>query len=362
VSIPEDRASVNPDAPADTTSRLLDLLRERTGRPELAYATPPARLGGGFWAEIFAIRFTDPPLELSGELVLRVMPDELLARKETAVQAEVAAQGFPAPIVRLAGDAADGLGRAFMIMERAPGAPLLGGLSGPAALMQVGQLVARLPSLLGDTMARLHELDPEPVRRRLHEGGPIGAIGVTDFLDHIIDFAEAWGRADLAEAGRRLRDLLPPASPEVICHGDLHPFNLLIAAEGLTVVDWTAALLADPAYDVAFTWLLLTHAPLEAPAALRPLIRAVSRRVGRSFLRQYRRRSAHTVARASLDWHVGLHCLRTQIEVAGWEAAGNIGSKVGHPWLTNRAAFARRVSELTGVDVAKSYLAGRPTA
>ena len=359
MSISEDPASVNPDDTADTTSRLLDVLRERTGRPDLAFATPPTRLGGGFWAEIFAIRFTDPPTELSDELVLRVMPDPLLARKETAFQAEVAGQGFPAPVVRLAGDASGGLGRAFMIMDRAPGAPLLSGLSGPAALMHLGQLVARLPSLLGETMARLHKLDPEPVRRRLSGGGPVAAIGVTDFLANLIDWSEALGRPDLAEAGRRLRDLRPRPSSEVICHGDLHPFNLLVDAEGITVVDWTGALLADPGYDVAFTWLLLTHAPLEAPAALRPLIGVVSRRVGRSFLRQYRRRSPHTVAQASLDWHVGLHCLRTQVEVAGWVAAGDIGNKDGHPWLTNRAAFAQIVSELTGVDVATPST-GRP--
>ena len=203
MSISEDPASVNPDAPASTASRVLDVLRERTGRPELAFATPPTRLGGGFWAEIFAIRFTNPPPELSGELVLRVMPDALLARKETAVQAEVAAQGFPAPVVRLAGDSSAGLGRAFMIMDRAPGAPPMSGLSGPVALLHVGSLVAKLPSMLAETMARLHDLDTEPVRRRLSDSGAVGVIGVTEFLDNLIAGAEALGRTDLAGAGRR---------------------------------------------------------------------------------------------------------------------------------------------------------------
>jgi hypothetical protein len=59
------------------------------------------------------------------------------------------------------------------------------------------------------------------------------------------------------------------------------------------------------------------------------------------------------VAQASLDWHVGLHCLRTQIEVAGWVAAGSLGTKDGHPWLTNRTAFGQIVTRLTGVDVAR---------
>jgi hypothetical protein len=57
------------------------------------------------------------------------------------------------------------------------------------------------------------------------------------------------------------------------------------------------------------------------------------------------------VPERSLEWHVGLHCLRTQLEVAGWEAAGAIADKAGHPWLTNRAPFARKVSQLTGVEI-----------
>ena len=352
MSIPDDSALVNPNAPPETTSQVLEQLRERTGRPDLAYATTPTQLGGGFWAEIFAIRFSDPPPELPGDLVLRVMPDELLALKETAVQTEVAAQGFPAPGVRLAGDASAGLGRAFMIMDRAPGAPPMSGLSGPAALLHVGSLVAKLPSILAESMARLHRLDPEPVRQRLGDSPPEAAIGVTAFLDNLIVWADALGRLDLATAGKRLRELRPPAAREVICHGDLHPFNLLVDEGRVTVVDWTAALLAEPAYDVAFTWLLLSHAPLEMPAMLRPMIQAASRQVGRSFLRQYRRRSAHLVSRGAFDWHVGLHCLRTQIEVAEWEAAGTLADKAGHPWLTNRAPFARKVSELTGVEIA----------
>jgi hypothetical protein len=92
--------------------------------------------------------------------------------------------------------------------------------------------------------------------------------------------------------------------------------------------------------------------PLEIAAPLRPIIRAASRQVGRTFLRQYHRRSARTVAQGSLEWHVALHCLRTQIEVAGWEATGDIAGKAGHPCLTNRTPFARKVTELTGVETA----------
>jgi aminoglycoside phosphotransferase (APT) family kinase protein len=348
----EDPAPVNiGPAPADTVSQVLELLRASTGDPHLDYARPPTRLGGGFWAEIYSVVFADPPAGLSGDLVLRVMPDKLLARKETIVQSGVAAQGFPAPAVCLSGDMGDGSGRQFMVMERAPGGPLMSGLSGPAALLHSGPLIAQLPAVLAETMARLHQLDPEPIRDRLRREGPVAAIEVTDFLENLIVGAEAAGRSDLIYAGRRLQELRRPRSDRVICHGDLHPFNLLVDGDRISVVDWTGALLAEPAYDVAFTWLLLIHAPLDAPAMLRPVIRAASRLVGRSFLRKYRQISPGTFDDDSLNWHVALHCFRTLIEVAGWEAGGDLDRRAGHPWLTSRATFAHHVSQLTGVTV-----------
>ena len=46
------------------------------------------------------------------------------------MQRAVAAAGFPTPIVRAAGSPDDGLGVAFMVMDRAPGGPALSGLDG----------------------------------------------------------------------------------------------------------------------------------------------------------------------------------------------------------------------------------------
>src|SRR5262249_60944298 len=87
------------------------------------------------------------------------MPDPGSARKETIVQRAVAAAGYPTPFVRAAGGPDDGLGQAFMIMDRAPGGPALSGLDGlsPAA---VPRLMREIPDLLAVSMGRLHALDP----------------------------------------------------------------------------------------------------------------------------------------------------------------------------------------------------------
>ena len=44
--------------PFITRSRLLEALCAATGRADLSYATPPRRLTGGYWAEMFVIRLT----------------------------------------------------------------------------------------------------------------------------------------------------------------------------------------------------------------------------------------------------------------------------------------------------------------
>src|SRR5947208_1554684 len=74
------------------------------------------------------VSLADPPDAWPAELVARLMPDPVSARKETIVQRAVAAAGFPTPPVRVSGGADDGLGRAFMVMDRAAGSQPLAGL------------------------------------------------------------------------------------------------------------------------------------------------------------------------------------------------------------------------------------------
>jgi len=327
------------------------VLRARTGRPDLDYAVPPVPLSGGFWAEIFSVRLADPPPELAGQLVVRVMPDELMAVKETIVQAGVAAQGFPAPAIRLAGDADNQLRRAFIVMDHAPGTPLLGGLSALDVLTHLPRLARRLPILLAEAAAALHAVDPTPVRSELGAARPAVPISVRELLQTLMTAAESLGRPDLASAGHRLDELRPPPGEEVICHGDLHPFNVLVDGDRFSVIDWTGALLAEPAYDVAFTWLLLVDAPLGVPGALRPAIQVATNLIGRAFLGRYRRQARIHVPDVSLRWHVGLHCLRALIEVAAWVRAGELSAHAGHPWLTSGRAFAVRLRRLTGISV-----------
>src|SRR6516225_10760336 len=165
---------------------------------------------GGFWAELFAFSLASPPAGWPAELVARLMPDPGSARKETIVQRAVAAAGYPTPFVRAAGGPDDGLGLAFMVMDRAPGGPALADLDGlsPAA---VPRLLGQIPDLLATSMARLHALDPGLVRGELEQLRDV-PVTVDGLLAALVRFARAFGRPDLADAGRWLADHPPRTS------------------------------------------------------------------------------------------------------------------------------------------------------
>jgi len=116
-------------------------------------------------------------------------------------------------------------------------------------------------------------------------------------------------------------------------------------------VDWSAALLAPRAYDVAFTSLLLSEPPLRVSDRQRPLVRALGRLLARSFIRRYQRQAATTVEPGELRWNQAVICLRALTEVAGWVHDGVVDTRAGHPWLVSGPAFAQRLTTLTGAPV-----------
>jgi hypothetical protein len=67
----------------------------------------------------------------------------------------------------------------------------------------------------------------------------------------------------------RALDFLPPASSATrLCHGDMHPSNVLLSLDGPMVVDWFDASRGDAVADVARSSLLLMGNEMQAPAHL----------------------------------------------------------------------------------------------
>jgi aminoglycoside phosphotransferase (APT) family kinase protein len=69
----------------------------------------------------------------------------------------------------------------------------------------------------------------------------------------------------------------------------------LADGDQVTVLDWSTALLAPRAHDVAFTSLLLSEPPLRVPGWQRPLVRILGRVLTRRFIRGYQRETTTTI-------------------------------------------------------------------
>ncbi len=332
-----------PTIRTDTTDNLLAALRHLTGTGDLDWATPPLPLAGGFWAELYDVELADPPEHLSGRLVARIMPDPTTAALETAIQQHLHRCGLPVPAVRAANGPTSKLDRAWMLMDHTPGRPLLTGLSVTSALRQAPTLLRRLPDLLADATASLHRCPTDGLD--LHLDNHTHRADIDDFLERISQQAVSIDRHDLADTAHQLSVKAPTA--RVICHGDLHPFNLLVDKNHWTLIDWTTAVTADPHYDLAFTTLMLANPALDGPAPIRKAARIVGTRLANRFLRTYQQLAGIPVDPDRLAWGHTVHALRAIVELTTWEVQGRIGEHQGHPWLTLRPTLETQLASGT---------------
>jgi Ser/Thr protein kinase RdoA (MazF antagonist) len=82
---------------------------------------------------------------------------------------------------------------------------------------------------------------------------------------------------------REVRIRFEPA--ECLVHLDLHPGNVVLTPRGPVVIDWSNVGMGPRGADVATTWILLTIGEADnTPAALRPFVGAIRRRLLRRFL------------------------------------------------------------------------------
>ena len=301
------------------TTRLLDgllaAIRAESGCADATWARAPRRIEGGTWADIFEFRLLTAP-SLEGHLVARILPDPASFEREMLIQSYVAKAGSLAPVIHLGAPPTSVFDRAWILMDFAEGETPLAKVT-PAAVMRAlifglrdsGAHVAR-------TMVAIHRLDASPIAAALSYPRVVGPL-----LDWLYSRASALGDRALVEGVQRLLSTRPAFTGAVLCHGDLHPLNIIRNPDGDVVVDWTHAQYDDPLYDVAFSHFAMTIIPAPAPAFARPLIAAKGRRLAHRFLAEYERLTSTTVDRERLAWFTRLTALRIRIEAAEWAAA-----------------------------------------
>src|SRR6266850_3356430 len=249
-------------ADRDVGRALVEFLRGTLGAPALDLAEPATPLSGGFDTSIYSIRLQNAPTAFSRPLILRVLAPrgDPAARvlREQATQNAVAAQGYPAPQVLATATDAAPLGAPFLVMERLPGTVLVDA-------QRLG-----MASVLVDAQVRLHALDPEVLLAALDQEAGSGGRAAVGFDGYVASLERRIARAGLDGLKALMgwvRDHRPPPGPPVICHGDFHPRNLLVAARRLTgVLDWPNALVADAEFDVAATLNILRYVPVDLAA------------------------------------------------------------------------------------------------
>lgn len=305
---------------------------------------------GGFWAAIYSFQLATPPAALSGPLVLRVMPNTKSAIVETIFQRDVAEQGYPAPRVVLDGFD-DELGGAFMVMERVDGAPLLAGLKVGGALLSLPKTLRRVARQLSLAATQLHELDPQPILESLT------AAGVDpESLGPEARLAEIRAAAGSALAGFEallawLESRRPSFAPVVVCHGDIHPFNMLVTEdESFNLLDWTNGSLCRREYDVGCTAALLQCAPISVPGWAQGPLRAVTGSLSHRFVDIYRKVGA-SINLDVVEWFETLQYARCLAAVAMAPFDDPIiGAK--HPFRLSAPAMIHQIRTITDVTIA----------
>ena len=255
------------------------------GYGAVADAAAPERLSGGadFW--VYGLRLAGPglPPRWSAPLVARVPAAAGrydMLRQESAVQSWAAARGYPAPEVLTVLAAGEALASSVQVMARVPGVPLVAASGTPWGFLG---LLARM----GAAHAELHRLGSPPADAC---PGPVP----DNWLRLARRLAQSPGGGQLAAALRKIelvQGRLEVADP-VVCHGDFHPLNVLVAPGGsaLHVIDWTNAGVGDRHGDIAWTLLWFEIVAVAAPRpAQRALVRVLRRRLQRAYLTGYRR-------------------------------------------------------------------------
>lgn len=327
--------------------RLLDYLRATLGAG-LGFESMPAKLSGGFDTTIMAFSLAGAPPDWQGDLILRLMAHARLAervRREAATHDALIGAGFAAPRVLRAETDVAPLGRPFLIMQRVAGDNMATHIAVRGSRLR---RIARAPRVLASAQVQLHGVPGEALRdsARRHSVDP-QAFTLEGEVRRLGARITESGLSGLGPGAAWLeRHRPPPAEPEVICHGDYHPLNVMMDGESLSgVIDWSQAVIAEPAFDVAATRVILRFPHLGEPRWARAPLRLARAVFLRSYTRAYR--NARPFDARNLGYFEAMRVLHALA------VAGETPPSPRDPWNQPHtlAALYRHFESISGVRV-----------
>jgi hypothetical protein len=220
-----------------------------------------------------------------------------LCAHEARVAAEVAGcEAAPAFYgTRTIGD------RQGLLFERLPGRTL-------------AQIAASADASLTDLAEQLARVHVE-----IHANTGEGLATMADAFEHRVD-----GFEGLSAAGRgRLRGFLCEDEGRQLCHGDLHPENVLQGDDGrLRVIDWTNAYAGSPTSDVLRSQYMLRHGLPPGQDRIGTEEQALRDELSDLYLRTYEAEAAAPLDRSSWEiWRLVVLVVRAGEGISG-ERAG----------------------------------------
>ncbi len=265
--------------PEQIASKLITYLREELHDSTIDYISPLTPLKGGFETFMYYFKLKNTKDELNQPLVLRLYPEYYGSDNaiwESCIQNGLANQGYPVPKAHLICTNKLILGGAFFIMEFLTGKPMM--------------IASKdIPTILGKTHAALHRIDPKSLIKALKQRGfNKNQYLYTKILDNDLKTAKKSELPWILDIVEWLIKNRPPEPKSLaICHGDFHPYNILMNEGKITgVLDWGGTRIADPALDIANTIKLITIFPKHFP--LGPEYESVdSDRFSRQYLDTY---------------------------------------------------------------------------
>jgi aminoglycoside phosphotransferase (APT) family kinase protein len=185
--------------------------------------------------------------------------------QEAAVTRAAAACGLPVPSVS---GLVEEEGRVGMVCGKVGGETMLRRMPGRPWLL------GRWAAMLGGLHARVHGARTDVPTSQ--------ADWVRTMVGRAVRLPDGLRQAALARAESL-------GGRQALCHGDFHPDNVLLSADGPVIIDWDSAVVGDPMADVAATVLMLRTAR-PTPAARRQWLLDAGRALFcRLYLRRYAR-------------------------------------------------------------------------
>lgn len=164
------------------------------------------------------------------------------ATLEADITSSVHTAGLPAPAIE---DMVEVDGRPGIVFER---------IEGSSMWDRMKASPSELPRLAGDLVE---------LQASVHEASRI--MGLPDLASRLRDKIAAAKRLTPQERQRALEALTSLPGGTALCHGDMHPANVLMSPRGLVIVDWFDAACGQPLADYARSSLLMRPPPVTQP-------------------------------------------------------------------------------------------------